>query len=204
MIPHKAAQGTREWHDARARILTASKFTDVLTPARLEASKGEGAIKLAYRIAAARLWGVYEEEKVTWEMQRGTELEPEAVLEYEERTGRECIRVGLCLTDDGLFGASPDSLVGDDGGLEIKCPNLDTHLENLRNRKVPTKYRLQIQGGLWVTGRAWWDFFSYYPGLPPLIIRVEPDPAVFAAFDEALPNFEHEVRLAVAELETTE
>lgn len=200
MIPHKAAQGTREWRDARSRILTASNFDQVLTPTKL--AMAAGADLLARRIACARVFGVYEDSVQTWAMQRGTELEPEAVLEYEEQTGRECLRVGLCLTDDGLFGASPDSLVDDDGGLEIKCPTLDTHLEYLDTQAVPTKYRLQVQGALWVTGRAWWDFFSYYPGLPPLLVRVEPDPVVFAAFDEALPKFEHAVQMAVKALES--
>ncbi len=199
MIPHKAAQGTREWHEARSRILTASNFDQVLTPAKL--SLAAGSDLLARRIACARVFGVYEDAAMTYAMQRGTELEPEAVLEYEERTGRECLRVGLCLTDDGMFGASPDSLVDDDGGLEIKCPMLDTHLEYLDTQAMPTKYRLQVQGALWVTRRAWWDFFSYYPGLPPLLVRVGPDPVVFAAFDESLPKFEALVLEYVAKFE---
>lgn len=198
---HEAQQGTDEWLLARSTILTASKFAEALTPAKLEASTGEKARARINLVAAARVFGLYESEFQSEDMETGSEREPEARCDYTYRTGNKVQQVGLCLTNDGLFGASPDGLIGEDGGLEIKCPKLSTQLDRLLDGTVPVKYRLQIQGALWVTGRAWWDFFSYYPGLPPLLVRVLPDDAVFAAFDEALPKFEHAVQQAVARLE---
>lgn len=200
MIPHLAQQGSGEWLAARSKILTASNFGKVLTPAKLEHSEQSGGLALV--IAAARVYDVYEDTVSTYDTERGLELEDEAREAYAFLSGSKVKQVGLCMTDDELFGASPDGLIGEDGGLEIKCPSLAVHLSYLIGGCVPAKYRLQVQGALWVTGRAWWDFFSYYPGLPPLLVRVEPDPVVFAAFDEALPKFEHSVRVAVKALES--
>jgi hypothetical protein len=98
-------------------------------------------------------------------------------------------QVGFCTLDDGTFGCSPDSLVGDDGMLEIKCPSPAVHVGYLLGDKLPTTYRAQVQSQLFVTGRAWCDFLSYHPDLPPLLVRVEPDPKWHAKFAEELEKF---------------
>ena len=46
---------------------------------------------------------------------------------------------------------------------------------------------------MWVTGRAWWDFLSYAPGLPPVLIRVEPDKKFQSALDDHMPTFHAEL-----------
>jgi hypothetical protein len=108
-------------------------------------------------------------------MIRGTELEPDARQLYEFITGSEVQQVGFCLHDTLEAGASPDGLIGEDGGLEIKCPAPATHVEYLRGDKLPSKYKQQVMGCLWITGREWWDFMSYHPNMKPLIVRVERD-----------------------------
>jgi hypothetical protein len=90
---------------------------------------------------------------------------------------------------------SPDGLCGNDGGLELKCPGIAKHVEYLIGGGCPDEYFHQVQGCLYVTGRAWWDFMSYYPGLPLFLVRCLPDPDYHAALAEALTG-------AVAELDT--
>ena len=98
--------------------------------------------------------------------------------------------VGFVYRDaDKLVGCSPDGIVGDDGLIELKCPKPGTHLRWLSVGTVPRQHSIQVQGQLWVSGLAWVDFMSYHPGLPPLIVRAEPDEKLQAAFDEAIPAF---------------
>ncbi len=102
-------------------------------------------------------------------------LSKEALVFYEMVKGVEVAKVGFCLSDCKRYGASPDGLVGEDGLLEIKCPTIAVHVGYLLDKTFPMDYFQQIQGQLFVTGRQWSDFLSYYPGLPPLLIRVTPD-----------------------------
>ena len=127
----------------------------------------------------------------TFWTRRGTEMEPEAVAAYESKTGHAVTGVGLCIHDSGHFGASPDGLVYQDftrlcgnvlvtdttlsHGLEIKCPEGKTHLRYLRAGTIPDEYLCQVHCQLAVTGCAFWDFFSYHPNLPPLLVRIERD-----------------------------
>ena len=122
---------------------------------------------------------------------RGTEMEPEAVAAYEAKTGHAVTGVGLCIHDSGHFGASPDGLIYTNHtrlcgnalvtdttlshGLEIKCPEGKTHLRYLRAGTVPDEYLCQVHCQLAVTGCEYWDFFSYHPNLPPLLVRIERD-----------------------------
>ncbi len=109
------------------------------------------------------------------EMQYGVDTEPEARRWYALERDTDVKQVGFCLSDDLRFGCSPDGLVGEDGGLELKCPLLKTHAEYLDDGGLPLEYVPQVHGSLIVTGRKWWDFMSYAPGLKPLLIRVFPD-----------------------------
>ena len=63
-------------------------------------------------------------------------------------------------------GASPDGLVGDDGLVEIKCPNTATHIQTLLDQKIPRKYETQMLWQMECTGRKWCDFVSYDPRMP--------------------------------------
>jgi hypothetical protein len=83
-------------------------------------------------------------------------------------------------------GASPDGLVGESGGLEIKCPMPATHIEYLRDGRLPSKYIQQVQGCLWISGRDWWDFMSYHPKMTPLIIRVYRDEVFIKALESVV------------------
>lgn len=202
MRVHPAPQGSGEWMAARSTRLTASALSKVLTPAKLEVSKQ--ADDLALLVAAARVFGVYEDTVSNFHMERGLELEDEARDAYAVITGHKVREVGLCITDDGLFGASPDGLVDlPEGllGLEIKCPSLAVHLGYLIANCLPSAYRLQVQGQVYAASLIGVDFFSYYPGLPALLVRVEPDPVVQAAIAKSVVQFEETVCRVVADLE---
>lgn len=169
-------QRTPEWWLARKGVPTASAFDRIVTPAKFEASKQrEG---YACQLIAERFDKFYSinPEFQSQAMQEGTLLEPEARRYYEFHRECEVQEVGFCLTDDERFGSSPDGLIiAQNGGLEMKCPQPGTHVRYLMDGTLPNDYAPQVHGHLVVTGCAWVDFMSYAPGLPPLLVRVEPN-----------------------------
>lgn len=179
-------QGTPEWFAARCGVPTASSFDSIIT---LKGEPSKQRQKYLYRLAGENITGVSEESYQNGNMLRGKELEAEARKLYEFMAGVLVQEVGLCLSDDRLYGASPDGLIGDDGCLEIKCPKMETHVGYLIDNKLPADYFQQTQGQLLVTGRKFCDFVSYYPGLKPLLIRVEPDTKFHALLKDELEKF---------------
>lgn len=172
MIRVDCQQGSEEWLRARLGIPTASRFSDIVTP-----KKGDPSASMApycYELLAEQLLGRPLDDQTSAFMERGTALEKAARAWYcfERETTVE--EVGFLLRDDGRVGCSPDGLVGDDGGLEIKCPSAAVHIGYLLG-EAGAKYRCQVQGCLWITGRKWWDFVSYNPDMPPVLVRFERD-----------------------------
>ena len=190
MIRLDFQQGSREWVEARLGIPTASEFSRIVTTSGAKAKTG-----YVWELVAEWVLG---EPTVKfggndW-TERGQVLEPEARKYYAFQRDLEPQTVGFIYRDETrMCGCSPDGLVGDDGLLELKCPMAGKHLQYLVGDKVPREHKTQVQGQLWVTGRAWCDFMSYHPGLPPFIKRVEPDPKLQAALDEHMPEFLEEL-----------
>jgi hypothetical protein len=188
----ECAQGTREWHEARMGIPTASCFDKILTPTKLEPSKS--CEDYMCNLLAARIEGMpADDEPMTMWMARGHEEEPRAAGHYAFTRGVDVKEVGHVTTEDGRIGCSPDRLVDDDGGLEIKCPKLSVHLANMlkmgEGKGAAAKYRLQVQGCLWVCERDWWDLLSYHPDHPECVRRFERDDEVIAKLSAALTEF---------------
>ena len=190
-------QGSPEWHQARAGLATASCFADVLSTIKT----GEAAARRNYRVklVVERLTGkVLNGGFQSAAMLQGTEREPYAREAYEATTGRLVQEVGFIVDDMHQAGCSPDGLIDDDGGLEIKCPELATHLDYLRCPSEPPAYTPQIQGSMWLTGRKWWDFVSWNPDYPePLrlvIRRVKRDETYITKLQLAIALFMSEVR----------
>jgi len=165
-------QGTDEWLASRLGIPSASMYAKIITTQGKWSTQADSYIN---QLVAEKLTGETTPFYQNEHMIRGTELEPDARQLYEFITGSEVQQVGFCLHDTLEAGASPDGLIGEDGGLEIKCPAPATHVEYLRGDKLPSKYKQQVMGCLWITGREWWDFMSYHPNMKPLIVRVERD-----------------------------
>lgn len=181
-------QGSPEWLAARLGIPSASMFAKIVTT---KGSWSTSADTYINQLVAERLTGEREEVFQSHHMIRGTELEPDARDLYSLMTNSEVIEVGFCLHDTLAAGCSPDGLIGENGGLEIKCPAPSTHVEYLRGGVLPSKYKQQVMGCLWITGREWWDFVSYHPTMKPLIVRVERDEEYIAALENCVTKAVH-------------
>lgn len=168
-------QYSEQWWEIRRGVPTASRFHKIITPktGKLSASADE----LICELVAERVQpGPVEPDRpINRAMEHGIQTEDEARGWYEFDRDAKVQQVGFCLSDCGRFGCSPDGLIGDDGGLELKCPELRTQVRYLLDGGLPDEYKAQVHGSLIVTGRQWWDFVSYAPGLPQHVVRVVPD-----------------------------
>ena len=152
-------QNTDEWHEARGGILTASGSAKVLTPKfAMSASRWDYIGKLLS-------FGLEETENFySDDMQEGHNREPRAIAEYELVKGTTVTPCGIVYKDYSYnISCSPDGLVSDEGGLELKNPLLSTHISTIAKNEIPAKYLTQLYFSLYVTGRDWWDFVSYHP-----------------------------------------
>ena len=183
-------QGSQEWLELRKGVVTASRFKDVVTPAKAEPSKSSKAYM--YELVAERM-GATVDFYQNAHMQRGNDLEPDARTAYEFIKDCEVKEVGFCLHDNKAIGVSPDGLIGEEGGIEIKCPKETTHIGYLDNGTLPLIYKPQVQGCMWVTGRKWWDFMSYHPDLPPLIVRVFRDEEYINSMEKGIVKFSQDM-----------
>ncbi|MBY0243515.1 MAG: YqaJ viral recombinase family protein [Burkholderiaceae bacterium] len=150
----------------------------------------------AFRLAIERISGEpLDEGFETYAMRRGHDLEPAARLEHELVTGHVVQRAGFVLTDDHLFGASADGLIGERGGSEYKCLISPEPLREILIDGNFDKFKDQVQGCMWITGRTWWDFCLYCPALRPVgkhlwHRRVERDDDYIDTMVEDLLEFE--------------
>ena len=158
-------QRTDDWFAARIGKVTASRVADVVAKTK----SGYSASRDNYmaQLVCERLTGKPAESYSNAAMQWGTETEPLARAAYETKMDVLVDEIGFI--DHPTIvnsGASPDGLVGDDGLIEIKCPNTATHIDTLLTQTVPKKYADQIFWQMACTGRQWCDFVSYDPRLP--------------------------------------
>jgi len=179
-------QKSDEWFQARLVIPTTSRFSDIVT------SKGEpskSATKYIDELLAEWIAGkpIDQRNPTQW-MEHGTETEAEARKTYEFIACETVLEVGFCTSDDGSVGCSPDGLIREDGGLEIKCPMGKTLIEYYRTG-FPSGYKAQVQGSLWITGREWWDFMAYHEEMTSFIVRVEPDEVFIKKLSEQMEIF---------------
>lgn len=197
-------QRTEEWVQLRCGKVTGSRICDVLA----EIKKGEAASRKNYRaeIIVETLIGIPVEQYVSKEMQWGTDTEPFARAAYELEHDASITTVGFATHSMiDRFGASPDGLVGDDGLVEIKCPNTATHLEYLLSGTVPAAYQPQMLAEMACTGRQWCDFVSFDPRLPKrlqLFVRRFPrDDAKIGEIEAKVEEFLDEVDSVLSQLE---
>ena len=191
-----APQGSEAWKSERAGHCTASRFRDVLAKIRT----GEAASRRNYRVqlVTERLIGAPISGFKSAAMEWGTQTEPLARVAYEAHTGDPVVETGFHLHQGvDWVGASPDGLVGDEGLLEIKCPEPATHMETLLDGVCPSEHVAQIQGQMWVTGRKWCDFVSFDPRFPKhlqlFVVRVPRDEAYIANLEREVKGFLREV-----------
>jgi putative phage-type endonuclease len=198
-----SAQGTDEWLLERCGRVTASRIADLMATTR----SGFAASRDNYKaqIIAERLTGCVAPSFTNSAMQHGTETEPEARRAYEFYVDRDVQQVGFVAHPQiEMAGASPDGLVGDDGLLELKCPNTATHIETLLTGRIPDKYHKQMQFQLACTGREWCDFASYDNRMPErmrlFVKRVSRDAQDISEIETAVRAFLLEIDETLARL----
>lgn len=188
-------QGTPDWFEVRRGVVTASRFSDVL-------AKGQGITRRKYllTLAGEAITGEVAESYSNAHMERGHVMEADARNLYAFAHDVEPELVGFMRR--GRAGASPDSLIGDEGLLEIKSKLPHLQLDVLDKGKLPSDHVAQVQGQLWISGRAWCDFVSYWPKLPLFVVRVERDEAYIASLSQAVADFVGELDSYIAKYGT--
>ena len=196
-------QRSPAWFSARLGKVTASRVSDVVAKTKT----GYGATRGNYmsQLIVERLTGRQAESFSNAAMQWGTETEPLARAAYE--TFKDVL-----VDEEGfvqhptieMAGASPDGLIGEDGLVEIKCPNTATHIETLIAKKADARYINQMQWQMACTGRKWCDFVSFDPRMPEdlqmFVTRVERDDEKIAELEAGVIEFLNEVDQKIATL----
>lgn len=188
-------QGSAEWFAERLGKVTASRVKDAVTGTKYKQDQ------YMYELVVHRLTGSekrFSSKYTDW----GINTEEEAAGVYAEITGRELAETGFHEHPTLAAGASPDRLVDDDGLLQVKCPNSDTHLKYLLSDQIPPEYYDQMMWEIRCANKQWNDFMSYDPafeeiGLSVFIKRLERD-------QEYIDKMEAKVTAFLARVDETE
>lgn len=203
-------QGTDEWKQQRCGKATASRIADIIAKGRSGAVSASRK-NYAAQLVCERLTETVEETYTSKEMAWGTEKEPEARAAYAflYADGQEVTKAGFVDHPTiAMAGASPDGFVGEDGLIEIKCPNSATHIDTLLNGTIKGEYITQMQWQMACTGRQYCDFVSYDPRLSDhlkiYVKRIPRDPKFIIELETEVSAFLREVSATVAALEALE
>lgn len=180
-------QSSPEWYAARAGIPTASEFATVMAKGKTKGSPSVTRRKYMLQLIGERLTGQPMENYNNAHMERGKVMEDEARDLYAMLNDCEPQRVGFMRR--GEAGASPDSLIGSTGLLEVKTKLPHLQIEVLLAKRLPPEHVAQVQGQLWISGREWVDFVSYWPGLPIFVTRVQRDETYIATIKAEVDDF---------------
>lgn len=181
-------QGSTEWLQARCGVVTASEMDALVSP-KFKIREGAGVEtylfqKLAEWWTGAPLASAFS----SFAPEQGQLLEQEARGWLGLQLGEEIQQVGLCLSDCGRYGCSPDGLLAH-AGAEIKCPQPLNHTRYLLDGGMPAEYLVQVHFSLFVTGFPSWHFLSYRRRFPPLHLEVKRDEGIQSVLSEALEKF---------------
>ncbi|WP_346796057.1 YqaJ viral recombinase family protein [Halomonas sp. Bachu 37] len=193
-------QGSPDWLAARLGRVTMSELKTLLVKGKGPGGFGTGAFSYMYQLMGERITGELAEPfQGNVHTRRGHALEGVARELYQDATGEpEAREVGLILNQG--VGYSPDSLVGENGLLEIKTKLPKYQIEVLLNGEIPTEHIAQCQGGLWVSEREWIDFVSYWPGMPLFIKRAYRDDILIRRIAERVDAFHEEMDRRLAQV----
>jgi hypothetical protein len=198
-------QGSDDWRAARKGLVTASVFSTVMASGK-DGGVSIGRTKLLHKLAAETITGeVSPEGYQSQAMMKGSAMESEARESYARRKGVEVQQVGLVKNFGGLkaCGASPDGLLGFDGGLEIKIATEAHILIPMLQRPaaMPSEHRAQIQGGMWICERSWWDLTIYHHrSMPAVDIRIYRDESYIQQLSNEIERFNFELRRLIESL----
>lgn len=197
-------QGTPEWHQLRLGKATGSRIKEIIAKTKTgpAASRANYKAELVCERRTKTPLDGFSSGPMDW----GKEQEAEARRRYEAEKG--VLVQEVAFVDHPtipMSGASPDGLVGEDGLVEIKCPNTKTHIETLLANKAPSQYISQMQWQMACTGRAWCDFVSFDPRMPDdeqfFCIRVPRDDEYIKSLEAEVSKFLGEVEEAITKLD---
>jgi hypothetical protein len=189
MIIHKFEQGTPEWDNIRTGKITASIFHTLMGNSQTKEV-------LLNTIAAERITGVKSDSSKFSSVHtaRGHEMERYARMLYELEYNVKVDEVGFCEMDNKT-GFSPDGLVGEDGGVEIKSMDNHTFIKAVNQDSINIEHYTQIQFALYVSGRRWWDYVLFNPNFsnPLHVRRVSQDEETFSKIAKTLISSEEKL-----------
>jgi len=187
-------QGSDAWLRARAGIPTASEFATILAKGR---SGGESKTRQSYiwTLAGELITGEPTESFSNAHMERGKAMEAQARAMYAFERDARCTPVGFIR--NGRAGASPDSLVGETGLVEIKTKLPKLLIECILRDEFPLEHKAQVQGQLWISEREWCDIAVFWPGMPLFVKRAYRDEDYIADLSRAVSIFNAEVDMVV-------
>lgn len=183
-------QGSPEWLRARLGLPTASEFATVMAKGK-DGGASLTRKKYLHQLAAEILTDEPAENYTNAHMERGKMQEDEARRLYAFMHDAEPQRVGFIR--NGAKGASPDALIGADGGLEVKTRLPHLQVELLLLDRMPPEHRAQVQGNIWIAEREWWDVAIFSPGLPLFVCRDYRDDGYIANLAGAVERFNAEL-----------
>lgn len=203
-------QGSEEWDTLRRGRITASNIDKILTPT-LKSANNKDTRVFIYDLATQRITDRTPFQFQSYDMMRGQLEESEARQTYSQKEApvRECGLILRAIENSDLpglaVGFSPDGTVGDDGFIEGKSRlakyQVQTICQHLARPEpesiIPPEYMLQVQAGLYISGRQWCDFLSYSNGMNMIAIRVEPIDEYQEAIESAIIRAETAVRAVV-------
>lgn len=188
-------QGSEQWFQEKLGKPSASNASKIITN---DGKPSKQAKMYLYELAAQAVTGQMEESYKSLNMLIGEERESESRAYYELINDVKVKKVGVIYKDKKKeFLCSPDGIIEDKYGLELKNVLPKTQVKYLLDGSLPSEYFSQIQFSLYVTGFEYWDFMSYSPGLKPLIVRVKRDEKFLELLEKELIKFCEDLKTTI-------
>lgn len=196
-------QRTEEWHMARCGKATGSRFDDIVAVTKAgkpTAGRESYLVEVVTEILTGQPLLIPQNYAMKW----GADHESDAKDAYQFMYDVEVIESGFIQHQALRAGCSPDGLIGQDGGIEIKCPANSTVHVNTWRHGMPPEHMAQVQGLMWITGRQWVDFISFDPRMPQhlqlYVQRIERDADYIAMLEAKVIEFLADVDALIASL----
>lgn len=182
-------QKTDEWLRMHLGRPTASGFDNLMTSS-FEPRKGQMPKTYLMEKLAEKVQSLPPPGFSSFHTEQGAMLENDAFMAFSIASEKTLLKnCGFVIGADGRCGCSPDGLIGEHSGLEIKCPTPKVHMGYLLDGVLPDDYAPQVHGSIYVTGRSEWNFFSYCRRMKPFHLVVKRDEAIMAKIAACLAKF---------------
>lgn len=196
-------QGSDDWFALKIGVPSASNFFDVMAGNAADGSKTR--MKYMRLLGGEQITGIPMETFTSKAMERGKEMEAEICSKYSFEWAVDVRHVGFIkrtiydpILGDLVIGCSPDGLIDDDGGLEIKTLQPDLLMALIDSGRFPVEHVPQVQGSMWVSGRSWWDLVIGFRGFRSQRWRIRRDDVYIRMMQDEMRKFDHELRQMIS------